>query len=196
MAVADALVKTSSPAKNDGTLLKLQVRAPTPDTPEYRSLVKFEVTGIARRPTTATLRLYVIDPSKIGGQVFAVSDDWTETTVTWNTQPALGLSLGSTAGVTTGTWVEIPLLPSAFPKDGTYSLAMTSSSTNSAMYMSREAANPPELALGYGTRLPLPQPMATPTPEPVQPDRHAGFLTRPPRLPTPPAPAATATSNA
>ena len=193
VAVADALVKTSSPAKNDGTLLKLQVRAPTPDTPEYRSLVKFEVTGIVRRPTTATLRLYVIDPSKIGGQVFAVSDDWTETTVTWNTQPALGLSLGSTAGVTTGTWGEIPLLPSAFPKDGTYSLAMTSSSTNSAMYMSREAANPPELVLGYGTPLPVPQPIATPTPEPAQAPTDTP-IPDPTATPTaPPAPAATAT---
>ena len=168
VAVADALVKTSSPDKNYGTLPKIQVRAPTADTPEYRSLLQFEVTGIVRRPTTATLRLYVIDPSKIGGHVFAVSNDWTDTTVTWNTQPALGLSLGSIASVTVGTWVEIPLPPAAFPKDGTYSLAMTSSSTNSAMYASRETANPPELALGNGTRLPLRRPIVTPTPEPVQ----------------------------
>ena len=53
------------------------------------------MTGIARRPTTATLRMYVTDPSKMGGQVFPLSDDWTETTVTWNAQPALGLSLGA-----------------------------------------------------------------------------------------------------
>ena len=70
--------------------------------------------------------------------------------------------------MTTGTWVEIPLSAAAFPKDGTYSLAVTSSSSNSAMYASRETANPPELALGLGTRLPLPPPRATPTPPPVQ----------------------------
>ncbi len=205
VAVADTLVKTSSPDKNYGTLAKVQVRAGTSDTPEYRSLLQFDVTGIARGPNTATLRLYVIDPSKIGGQVFLVSNDWTETTVSWNTQPALGPSLGSIASVSSGTWVEIPLSPSAFPKDGTYSLAVTSSSTNSAMYASRETATPPELALGNGTRLPLPPPRATPTPPPVQtgtPDPDPAATPTDPATPattatptTDPAATATATST-
>ena len=60
----------------------------------YRSYVKFDVNGIDEPVTRATLRLYVVDPSRDGGTVYAVSNmhqgtntAWTQDELTWNNAP-------------------------------------------------------------------------------------------------------------
>ena len=115
VAVADAMVKTSSPTKNYGTATTLQVRAPTP---EYRVFLRFTVSGISAPVTAVKLRLFVTDPSPIGGQIYAVTGSWTETAVTWNNKPAFGASLGSAGNVTAQTWVEITMPAASFPGNG------------------------------------------------------------------------------
>ncbi|MHB0967998.1 MAG: CBM96 family carbohydrate-binding protein, partial [Bellilinea sp.] len=87
--------------------------------------------------TRATLRLYNIDESSIGGSFYRVNDQsWTEETVTWNNAPAHDNTLVASLGaVTTGTWYAVDLT-SLITTDGIYSLRVSSTSTNGADYSS------------------------------------------------------------
>jgi Carboxypeptidase regulatory-like domain/IPT/TIG domain len=152
-AVADALVKTSSPAKNQGSLDYLQVRAPDP---EYRSFVKFDVSGVSGAVESAKVWLYVTDPSPDGGALYYVGNTWTETSLTWNNAPALtGAPLGQAGSVQAGNWVSFDV-SSVVSGNGSYAFALAGTSTNSAMYSSREGANPPVLVVETGGQPVLP----------------------------------------
>jgi hypothetical protein len=147
---ADVNVKSANPTRNYGTDATIRVRTGTPSSPgDYRTLLQFTVpAGV----THATLRLYVTDASPDGGRVYAVANDWSETAVTWNTVPAIGptpaAAIGTTAAV--GAWTEVDL-SSLIAAAGTYSVELVSSSTNSAIYSSREdAAHAPELVITTG----------------------------------------------
>jgi len=119
----------------------------TQDGSTYRSFLRFDVTGLAGTPTSATLRLFVIDESNSGGSIFLVPSSWTETGLTWSNQPALPSSSLATAGAAAlGTWVEFDV-SSAVLGPGTVSFALSGGTTNSVYYSSREGANPPELVV-------------------------------------------------
>ena len=132
-----------------GTLSTLQVRQ---GTIAYRSYLKFQVSGLAGTVTAAKLRLAVSDDSADGGRVYRVGDltssgaPWSDANLTWNNAPPLGTQVGNAGAVPVGS-VTITLDPSVFTGDGTYSFALASASTNSAVYSSREGANPPQLIL-------------------------------------------------
>lgn len=146
-AIADAFVKTSSPAKNQGTLAYLQTRAPSP---EYRSFLKFSVSGLSGSVLSAKVWLYVTDPSPSGGDLWYVGSTWTETGLTWNNAPALsGAPIGSVGNAANGTWVSVDVTP-VVSGNGTYSFALSSASTNSVNYSSREGAHPPVLVVEAG----------------------------------------------
>ena len=123
---ADANVSTSAPNKNTGKATTLQVRAPKP---EYWTYLRFTVAGLTDAATGAKLRLYTTDASPVGGSVFAVTASWTETTLTWNNKPALGAPVGTIGPVAVNSWVDVTLPASTFTADGTYSVAITSTST-------------------------------------------------------------------
>jgi PKD repeat protein len=136
----DAYVQSGSPTGNYGQATALRVRAPSP---EYRSYLKFTVTGLSG-PASAKLRLYVNDPSPNSGTAHATDPGWTERTITYANAPALGTALGNAGSTTVGTWVEIDL--GTIPGVGTYSYALASTSTNSANFNSSEATtNQPQL---------------------------------------------------
>ena len=98
--------------------------------------------------TSAKLRLYNVDPSSKGGDFYVVSDNsWQEETVTWNSAPAaLTNLLGSIGSVSTNNWYEVDLT-SLITGDGTYSLRISSTSSDGADYSSKEGANPPQLVI-------------------------------------------------
>jgi hypothetical protein len=105
----------------------------------------------SRRVTGAKLQLYCVDPATVGGDFHRVADStWTEGTITWNTAP-LGdaATIASLGVVATGSWYEVDL-SSLITGDGTYSLEVTSPSTNGADYSSKEGSNAPQLVLGLG----------------------------------------------
>jgi hypothetical protein len=114
------------------------------------TLMKFNVTGVSgRKVTSAKLRLFVTNPSNIGGIFKRVSNTtWAETAVTWNTAPAQDTSTIATLPATTqSTWVEVDLT-SLITADGTYAIRGSSTSSDGAAYNSKEAAtNKPELVL-------------------------------------------------
>lgn len=143
-ASADGFVKSSSPTKSYGSDTFLRVRA---GDPEHRSYVAFTVTGLTAAPKSAKLRLYVTDPSDDGGTVYAVPATWTETGLTWSSAPPIGsVALGRLAAPAANAWAELDL-GSLVTGNGTYALAVVSSSSNSAYYSSREGVNPPQLVV-------------------------------------------------
>jgi hypothetical protein len=145
IAAADSNIQSGSPSNNYGTETTLRVRAP--NTAEWRAYVKFTVTGFSGAVAEARVRLYATDGSRDAGRIFAVGSTWTETGLTWNNAPAIsGSALDSGGPVSTGAWVEFEVTP-AVGGNGTFSFALTSPSTDSVYYSSRQGAHPPELVL-------------------------------------------------
>ena len=147
---ADAYVRSDQPTANFGSATSIQVD----NSPVKNFLLKFTVSGVGGRPVTnAKLRLYCVDPSDRGGDFHAPADPtaaWSEQTVTWNTAPAAaGATIGSLGSVSSGSWYEVSL-SSLITGDGTYSLRITSPSSNGADYSSKEGANAPQLVLSLG----------------------------------------------
>jgi PKD repeat protein len=147
--VADAQVKSTSPSTNYGTLNSLRIRQGTSSTDvTYRTYLKFTVTGLTGPVSGAKLRLFSTDGGPDGGSVFRVTDNtWTEAGLTFANAPAIGTtSLGTAGAVGTGVPVEINL-GNAITGNGTYSFALTTTSSNSVIYDSREGTTPPQLIL-------------------------------------------------
>jgi VCBS repeat-containing protein len=146
--IADALVRSSRPTTNYGGTNELRLKT---DATTYRSYLKFDLSGLGA-VEQATLRLYVIDASPVGGSIHAVSNDysgsgtpWEESGITWDNAPAITApALSSLANVSINTWVEFDVT-AAINGNGIHSFGMQSASTNSVRYSTKEGANPPEL---------------------------------------------------
>jgi N-acetylglucosamine-6-sulfatase len=145
----DATVKQAYPTTvfNDASLI---VRKGSNSVHSY---LKFTVSGLDGAPSAAKLRLFVTDPSPNAGPVFTASNTtpsgapWSESTLTWNTKPAIGASaLSSLTAVSTGTWVEYDL-KNSITGNGSYSFALTGASSDHAWFSSAEGANPPQLVV-------------------------------------------------
>ena len=91
---ADAMVTQVSPDQNYGSELTMDVQSGVP-APQYnaRSLVKFDVSGFPAGVTLerATLRLAAMAAPGVTRtyEVHLVTDSWSESSVTWNNQPAV-----------------------------------------------------------------------------------------------------------
>lgn len=157
--VEDARVKSSSPTRNYGSDDELRLRA---GNPEYRSFLKFDVSGLSGSVSTATMRLYVTDGSVEGGEIYSVSNNysgggsWSEAGLTWSNAPDMGgAELSSVGTVSVGEWIEFDVT-AAIGGDGAHSFGLLSNSSNSVLYSSKEGSNPPELIIetGSGGNLP------------------------------------------
>jgi hypothetical protein len=141
----DSTLLAASPNANSGTTASLEV-----DSNALKHfMLKFVVSGVSGQSiSNAKLRLYSTDSSPIGGEFYRVSDNnWSETTVTWNNAPAADAQPLATLGsVSSGIWYEIDLT-SLITGDGTYTLRVTSTSTNGADYSSKEGGVAPELVI-------------------------------------------------
>jgi PKD repeat protein len=137
--LADAYVTSSSPAGNFGSATTLRAR------PGVVGHLKFAVSGTGGA-SRVTLRLFVTDATAGTVSAYAVAGTtWGESSITWNTAPAVGELLGSTAAAATGVWVEIDL--GTIPGDGTYGFALQNPATNVVWFSSRQGANPPRLVV-------------------------------------------------
>jgi PKD repeat protein len=149
--VADALVKSSAPTGNYGTLTTIQVRLGDGSTtnPNYYGYLKFNVSGLSGAPSSVTLRLFVTDATKNGVSVNAVDSSWTETGITYaNAPPISGTSFGSLGAPAAGAYVDIPLSVSAVAGNGTVSFGLVLNGGDSLIVASRETATPPILVVG------------------------------------------------
>jgi hypothetical protein len=141
----DATILSAYPSRNTGAANSLQVDS----SPIKHFLLKFAVSGInGQAVLNAKLRLYNTNTSPIGGEFYRVADNnWNEATVTWSNAPAADAQpISSLGSVSPGIWYEIDLT-SLITGDGTYSLMVTSSSSNGADYSSKEGSFAPELVV-------------------------------------------------
>jgi 3-phytase len=158
--VEDAQAKSSSPTTNYGALSTLRIRA---GDPAYRSYLKFAVSGLAGPVLKATLRLYAITDSPVGGSLYRVSNNyldtntpWDEDGLSWSNTPAMkGAALSSVEAGALNTWLEIEVT-AAIAGNGLFSFCLETSSTYSAVYSSKEGANPPQLVIETGPPSPYP----------------------------------------
>ena len=138
--VADARVNEGSPTTNYGKSLELRVKYEPGSS--FQSYLCFDVSDLVGTVTSAKLRLFCTDGSPVGGLFFPTSSGWTETAITWSTlRSPTGGQIASAGAVSTGTWVEVDVTP-AVVGPGLVSLLMTSTSSNSALYSSREGTSP------------------------------------------------------
>ena len=102
---------------------------------------------------SATVRLYAINPSNLGGQFTKTNDtNWNEDTVTWDTASAGNDgSLGTLGPVASNTWYELDVTP-LITGDGPVSIRITSTSSDGADYAATEHPNgfTPELIIELG----------------------------------------------
>jgi acid phosphatase type 7 len=148
IATEDTFTAQSNPDTTQGSSGSLLVNAPPR---ERRAYVKFTVTGIPDGSTEvrAVLRLQASTSSSATFTAQAVSSSWSESTLTWNTQPPLDTALASVTGVTAGQASEFDV-SSYVTGNGTYALAVTGSG-DQAKFVSTEssARTPPELGLTW-----------------------------------------------
>jgi hypothetical protein len=134
---ADALIRADRPTRSYGGSSSLTVD----NSPVTHTLIRFAVSGVGTDVVSgATLRLFTTNGSPAGGTVFRVASlTWAET-VTWNSAPVADPTPITTAGAAiANAWTQFDLTK-LVTGDGTYSVRITSPSTDGATYVSREGA--------------------------------------------------------
>jgi hypothetical protein len=140
--VADSRVSESSPGVNYGTSTDLRVR--TAAGSSVHVVLRFDLAGVGA-VASAKLRLFCRDGSPVGGLVYPTSSAWSETGVTWTNRPApSGGQIASQGSVAQNAWVEFDV-GAAVDGGGLVSFLITSTSSDAALYSSREGSQPPEL---------------------------------------------------
>jgi chitodextrinase len=155
VAVEDSYVDADSATSNYGESSSLKVAAD----PARDILLKFDLSGTTgRHVLSAKLRLYNTEGSTDGGDFHrALSNSWSEDSVTWNDAPAADEAVAYTLDdVDPGKWAEADITP-LVKGDGALSLRVTPEVTDGATFSSSEATNKPQLVVtlaAAGTTLP------------------------------------------
>ncbi len=169
---ADAQVNSGNVNVNYGSLVTIRTREASGATsdPTYRSFITFDVAGLAGHSVTSvTLRLFTTDASPHGQEVHRVPNaGWSESGITYASPPAFDPVPLATAPVPTqDAYDDLALPASAVGADGRVSFAIRSTGNNSAIFASRESANPPRLVIVVDGTAPTPTPTGTPTATPT-----------------------------
>ena len=146
-AVEDTYTSQASPTTAHGSAAELRASAASVERHAY---VKFVVQGLPAdvQSMTATLRLWAQDSTPATVAVYQVPSSWSEETLVWNNQPALGATLGTKRGVKKNRYNDFAI--AGITGDGSYGLAITQRSSSSTTFHSSEATlNPPQLLLSW-----------------------------------------------
>ncbi|WP_307101759.1 CBM96 family carbohydrate-binding protein [Arthrobacter globiformis] len=163
---ADAVVKKDTPNTNYGTAIGLKAD----NSPVEMSFLKFTVAGTGSTVTGAKLRLFISDPSTLGGQFRRVQNTtWAENTINWSNAPAADSTvIASVGSASMNTFVDVDVF-SVIKGDGTYSFRIDNTSSDAVIYASREVADTthwPQLVLTTDGTTPPPPPTPPTTPPP------------------------------
>jgi acid phosphatase type 7 len=172
-AVADSYTRYDAPSANFGTAPRTSTSATSG---HWRhALLKFDVDAPpdGEHISSAKLRLFSRSSSVgAGPDAYTASNDWTETEVTWQTEPEHGRWLGRRPGYVEGTWVNWDVT-GVVPSQGgaTLSFKLETNEPGWLGFNSRENVHPPRLVLttasdDAGTPDPSPSPSPTPSPSP------------------------------
>jgi len=142
--VADAYVYADNPITNYGSLTVLRADG----SPDVHSYLRFNVLGVNGTVTKATLRLFANSALSLGCTAYGVSNNtWTESTINYSNAPAVGGALGSSSSFGAGVWINMDVT-GYITGNGTYNLAVMTSSSTAVSLASREAgANAPQLII-------------------------------------------------
>jgi chitodextrinase len=149
-ATADARTKATSPSTNYGTLSYLSTNGYSAN--RMRTYLRFAVSGLDGPVASAKVRLHEnCDWSTSNGpSIYSTSGSWSESTLTWNNQPAATSAAWFNIGaMPTCAWADFPVTP-AVTANGTFNFMLDQSSTEThGNYTgSRETANfKPELVV-------------------------------------------------
>ncbi|SCL34731.1 Glucose/arabinose dehydrogenase, beta-propeller fold [Micromonospora rhizosphaerae] len=137
-AEADARVQESTPNTNYGASF---LRADGGSEPDVESYLRFTVSGVSGTIQTAKLRLYAYSGTVNGPAVYAASNSWSETAVTWATRPARASgAIDDKTSIPGNSWVEYDVKP-LITGNGTYSFGLIPQSTDGIDLYSREHTN-------------------------------------------------------
>jgi hypothetical protein len=154
-AVEDSYTAESNASGTHGTV-PLAVNA-TSTFPDRRwTFVKFTVSGLPAGAVvnSAQLQLYAVTTDPNTFTVNQTASSWSESTLTWANQPAMGSALASRTGITANsyaTWTATGYVTG----NGTYSFLVSGNNPSYRTFNSRESAsNPPTLSVSYTTNPP------------------------------------------
>lgn len=170
--LADTYVNSGTKADdNFGGAAGLVVKQGSGDY-DRRTFLKFDISDVSS-VNGAKLRLY--NNSLWAGSTtitaYAVGDSWEESTLTYNTMPALGSSLASTLVDADGAYFEWDVTAYVQGKvgSGVVSFALYTAESKGLTFSSREGAHAPQLVIEEtgATSTPTPAPTDTPVPTPT-----------------------------
>lgn len=144
-AVHDAHVVAATNTTNYGNEATLRLRNATSGT-NYNAFVKFDVTGLTGSVVNATLKLTVQTVGNNGDNIYAVSNNYLNTSTAWvetgingsNAPTISGVALDSDAAGTANVTIEYNVT-SAITGNGTFSFGIRTNSTSSRYLHSSEA---------------------------------------------------------
>jgi hypothetical protein len=133
---ADAQVAAASPSTNYGKTKTMGVGT----TPQVEGYVRFDVRNVTETVRTARLRLFVASGGGTvdGPAVYTAGSTWNEPKVNWTSRPArTGAAVSDAGALTAGTWAEFDVT-SAVRGNGTVTFALVGSSSDAAVFATRE----------------------------------------------------------
>ncbi len=139
----DAMVRADYPDGNYGGSSTLRVDA----SPETRSYLHFNLSGLTGIVANATLRIYANSGSSVGYQVHQVSDQaWGEMSISYGNSPAIGNVIGASGPIKPDTWTDV-LVTTLVIDQSEVDFALSGLSRTSISLASRESENPPQLVI-------------------------------------------------
>jgi len=143
--LADSYVVSTSPTSNFGTSKTLYVD----NSPIDHSYLQFNVTGLSKAPSNATLKIFANSTSTSGFDVYAVSNNsWTETGITYSNAPAFGSKTGSSGAISSSGKFYSVNVTSLVKGNGTISFGLATTGNTAINLSSRESgANAPQLVI-------------------------------------------------
>ncbi len=144
----DATAVEASPDSLEGAADTLEVDG----SPGKEAFLHFSVPALPGTVQRATLRLFAVDGSGNGPEVYAAAAGWVEGTLSWSQRPGrLGGLVADVGSVRSGTWTTWDVT-AAVTGAGPLGLALVPDSNDGADFSSREAdGNDPELVLEVGS---------------------------------------------
>ncbi len=140
------MLNSSDPTVNYGTKTTLRADA----SPIVNSYLRFSVSGVAGTITRVRLLIFANSSLNVGLKSQSVADNtWSETTMTYNTAPAMGGVLATSSSIASGTWITFDVTSSGYiTGNGTYSFGIIDPSGTAISLASRESgANAPQLII-------------------------------------------------
>jgi parallel beta-helix repeat protein len=142
---ADMFVDAASPTSNYGSATSLSSDGGSK--PE-EAFLRFDVSGLGASAQSAFLRIWVTNATSNGPEVFPASSSWDESTVTWNTKPAVtGPAIVDAGSIGSGSWYDFDV-SSYVTGNGEFTLNLASVSTDGMNFSSRElSGSEPQLVV-------------------------------------------------